>query len=41
MAVTSDDLSPAEQGHVFRPIGALTIGRAGSTERELATCPIR
>ena len=35
MAVTTDDLSPAEQGHLFRPAGALTIGRAASTQREL------
>lgn len=34
-----DDLPPAEEGHVFRPAGALTIGRAGSTERELETIP--
>ncbi|WP_205479433.1 ABC transporter permease [Sphingomonas arenae] len=35
----TDDLPPADDGHVFQPAGALTIGRAGSTERELETIP--
>ena len=39
MAVSTDQLSPSDQGHVFRPAGSLTIGRAGSTQREIEALP--
>jgi phospholipid/cholesterol/gamma-HCH transport system permease protein len=39
MAATTDQLPSSTEGHLFRPAGALTIGRAGSTQRELEALP--
>jgi len=39
MGVASDTSGPTEGNEAFRCVGSLTIGRAASTERELAAAP--